>query len=257
MRAGLEANHDLTLPMSKGNIEAMGKNYFDRPSPAYIPPGNDRNAMALGPNHDLDYPNYYGRYPVEVIAWAESNAPARGGSRPEVTINMAETGLHEDLLERSGLNLGTKQALQYFDSSQLPSASKTFNSTSSMPSNAGSGPIAPEISEHAAAPFDSALHRELRSALPNGVSEDRIAQIAAVSKQGGIEAGSIRTMDIVGERLMLTGATAGTHACVDLATPPPPAEQSNVRFGAVEQQTQVQQIQMSQQQSGPSMSQAL
>jgi hypothetical protein len=257
MRPGLEANQDLTLPMSKANIEAMGENYFGRPPPAYIPAGDHRNAMALGPNHDLDYPNYYGRYPVEVIAWAESNAPTKGGSRPEVTINMAETGLHEDLLERSGLNLGAKHALQYFDSSQRPSVPKTFNSMSNAPSNGASGPIAPERSDPAAVPFDSALHRELRNALPNGASEDRIAQIAAIAKQGGIEAGAIRTMDVVGERLMLTGATPGTHACVELATPPPPADQSNAQFSAmVEQQTQAQQIQMSQQQTGPSMSPA-
>jgi hypothetical protein len=103
---------------------------------------------------------------------------------------------------------------------------------------------------------DSALHRELRNALPSETSQDRLAQIALAAKEGGIEAGHIRTMDVVGTNLMLTGVTPGTNACVDLASPPPPADVSNNQFNALseQQQSQVQQMQVTQQQAGPTMS---
>jgi hypothetical protein len=62
-------------------------------------------------------------------------------------------------------------------------------------------------------------------------------------------------MDVVGQNLMLTGVTPGTHAAVDLAKPPPTAEVSNGHFHALaEQQTQAQQMPMVQQHSAPTMS---
>ena len=88
---------------------------------------------------------------------------------------------------------------------------------------------------------------------PAGVSDDRLAQIALAAKEGGIEAGRIRSMDIRGEHLLMTGTTPGTHAVVDLSTAPPPAEQSNQQFQVAVEQQALQQ-QMSQQHSGPTMS---
>lgn len=260
LRPGLEVNADLTMPQSENNIEAMGRNYYERPSPRHIPEGNQKNVMSLGERGELDYPNHYGEYPVHVIAWAESNAPVRPGPKPEITINMAETGLWEDLLERNGLSLGDKwKTMPYYDSSQLPSAPKVFDHTVGAPTKAASRPISFEETGMVSRSLDTPLHRELRGVLPSGTSDDRIAQIALAAKQGGIEAGQIRTLDVQSDRLMMTGETVGTRAIIDLSAAPPPAQESNQQFQATEQaQQQMMQEQQAQaqsaQQSAPVMS---
>jgi hypothetical protein len=82
-----------------------------------------------------------------------------------------------------------------------------------------------------------------------------VAQIALAAKQGGIEAGKIRTVDVIDQTMVLTGTTPGTRASIDLTLPPPPAEESQQQLGALaDQQVQAQQAQLNQQQISPSMS---
>jgi len=201
-----------------------------------------------------DYTNYYARWAVSTASWAEQSAPTVHGQKPQIVIDMAHAGLYEDMMERSGMNLGSsKQSVPYLDSSHLPATPHRFDHTFDGPNKNTYVPVSQSPSS---LEVDSSLHRELRSALPSETSQDRLAQIALAAKQGGIEAGHIRTMDVVGSNLMLTGITPGTNASIDLALPPPPADVSNRQFNALneQQQTQAQQMQMSQQQAAPTMS---
>jgi hypothetical protein len=165
---------------------------------------------------------------------------------------MAHAGLYEDMMERSGLDLGSsRQSVPYLDSSHLPATPHKFDHTLDGPNT---NKYVPDSPSTPIAMGDSGLHRELRDALPSETSQDRIAQIALSAKEGGIEAGRIRTMDVVGTNLMITGETPGTRAVVDLASPPPAAEVSNSRFNAIDTQREVQMQHMSQQQAGPTLS---
>lgn len=251
-RPNVQLNADLTMSPSSSNVAAMGHNYFDRPTPGHMPAGDTRAPMNLG--GVSDYTNYYARWAVATVSWAEQSAPTIHGQKPQIVIDMAHAGLYEDMMERSGMNLGpSKQSVPYLDSSHIPATPHRFDHTSDGPNKNTYVPISQSPST---VEVDSALHGELRNALPSETSQDRLAQIALAAKEGGIEAGHIRTMDVVGTNLMLTGVTPGTNACVDLASPPPPADVSNNQFNALseQQQSQVQQMQVTQQQAGPTMS---
>ncbi|WP_156128481.1 hypothetical protein [Luteibacter sp. 9133] len=149
--------------------------------------------------------------------------------------------------------------MPYYDSSQLPSAPKVFDHTVGAPARSSSRPISWVDEDNSGHRLNTPLHREVREGLPDGTSEDRIAEIALAAKRGGIEAGQIRTLDVQGDRLMMTGETVGTRAIVDLSSAPPPAQESNQQFQATEQaQQQMIQEQQAQaqsaQQSAPVMS---
>jgi hypothetical protein len=260
-RQGISFNSDGSLTETRQNVEAMGVHYFDRPSPNYVRPGVGDRQLGLGSSHVLDYKNYYLKEPIETIVAAEQNAPLFQGHKPELTINAGSLGLKEDLLEREGLNLGSrKDSVPYFDSSQLPSAPHSFQSHSGASAAVGGAqqrPIADSLSGRPASmAIESPLARELKNMLPAETSMDRISQIALAAKEGGIEAGRIRSIDVVGEKLMLTGVTPGSHASVDLASPPPPAAQSDMQLSAIveQQQQQTQTQHAAQQQQGPTMS---
>jgi hypothetical protein len=199
-----------------------------------------------------DYPNYYARWAVATASWAEQSAPLVNGQKPQIEINMAHAGLYEEMMERSGLGLPSKQAVPYLDSSGAPATTHRFDHTLDGPNQNTYVPVSRSPSVSLA---NSELHKELKNALPSETSQDRIAQIALAAKEGGIKAGHIRTMDVVGQNLMLTGVTPGTHASVDLSTPPPSAEVSNGHFHAFsEQQSQTQQMPLVQQHAAPTMS---
>ncbi|PTR33638.1 hypothetical protein C8J98_103401 [Luteibacter sp. OK325] len=251
-RPNVQLNADLTMSPTSSNVAAMGHNYFDRPNSAHMPPGDTRASMNLG--GVSDYPNYYARWAVATASWAEQNAPTIHGQKPQIVIDMAHAGLYEDMMERSGMNLGpSKQPVPYLDSSHVPATAHQFDHTFDGANKNKFVPSSPSAPSVAA---DSALHRELRNALPSETSQDRLAQIALAAKEGGIEAGRIRTMDVVGTNLMLTGVTPGTNASIDLASPPPPVDVSNNQFNALseQQRSQVQQMHVTQQQAGPTMS---
>ncbi len=247
IRSNIHLNSDLSMPATPGNIAAMGENYFNRPPKAHLSPDDPRTPMMLGPHLESDYPNHYAKWAIATAAWAEQQGVRKvHGHKSELAIDMDRLGLHEDTIERSGLNLGASTpSVRYIDRSHGENTERRFDHTFSGPNANEHVPIV--TSE------PSRLHRELREAFPAGVSDDRLAQIALAAKEGGIEAGRIRSMDIRGEHLLMTGTTPGTHAVVDLSTAPPPAEQSNQQFQVAVEQQALQQ-QMSQQHSGPTMS---
>lgn len=252
VREGIKFEPDGSLAHSAGNIEALGRSYFDRPAEKYAQVGD--RAMHLGYANAGDYRAHYSRSAINVVIQVEDNARTVRGVHSVPQIDMKKLGLHEDLIEQQGLDLGKNTTPRlYLDSSDTPASRHYFDHTiknSDHPFQYVPDPPAAEMT--------SSLHRELKDLLPDGTSSDRIAQIALSAKEGGIEAGRIRSLDLVGEKLMLTGATPGTSATIDLASAPPPAAQSNAQFAAVAEQQQQQQVQaqqqMSQQQSGPTMS---
>jgi hypothetical protein len=246
IRSNLHLNADLSIPYTPENIAAMGENYFNRPPKAHLSPGDPRTPMMLGPHLEGDYPNHYAKWAIGTAVWAEQGSRKVHGHKPELAIDMERLGLYEDTIERSGLNLGASApSVRYIDRSHGENTERRFDHTFNGPNANEHVPIV--------SPEPSRLHRELRDAFPAGVSEDRLAQIALAAKEGGIEAGRMRSMDIRGENLLMTGMTPGTHAVVDLSTAPPPAEQSNQQFQVAVEQQALQQ-QMSQQHSGPTMS---
>jgi len=138
-------NADITMSPTPGNIEAMGKHYFDRPPRDHMPPGGKEGAMGLNYDHVSNYPNHYGKNAIERILAAEEGAPLFHGSKPEVPFDMAKLGLYEDVLERQGLDLTKSYGNGlYFDSSQLPSAPRRFDHTVEGKDEHKYVPIAPD-----------------------------------------------------------------------------------------------------------------
>jgi hypothetical protein len=138
-------NADMTMSPTPGNIEAMGKHYFDRPSRDHVPSGSKERIIGLNHDHVANYPNHYGKYAIEQILAEEEKSPLLHGRKPEVTFDMARLGLFEDVLERQGLDLSkSHEKVQYFDSSQLPSAPHHFNHTVQGKDDHKYVPIAPD-----------------------------------------------------------------------------------------------------------------
>lgn len=118
--------------VAQDNIKGMGENYFDRPSPNYAQLG--QRPVHIGehkPQATTDYPNLYGNWAVEQVIKAEAAANVTyQGAKPKLMIDMATTGLKEDLLEMEGLDLGaSKPSITYYDSSQTPAAQRHFDHT--------------------------------------------------------------------------------------------------------------------------------
>ncbi len=131
-RAGLTLAPDLTITHTPGNIEAMGRYYFDRPA----------SVANVGDHGLCDYRNLYGASYVGQIVQlermdsprAEINDAARVSGAPFVpacmAINMRSVGLDEAQMERQGLHLGPFQGFEpYLDSSQHPATWQRFHHT--------------------------------------------------------------------------------------------------------------------------------
>lgn len=134
---GLTFNSDGSLSQTEGNIAAMGRHYFDRPSPRYARPGQrpmtlgEHRDMAGNPRPSADYPTYYATWALERIIAAEDRAHAhRSAPRAKIAIDMAGLGLKEDLIEMEGLDLGRdKTPRPYLDTSRTPPAEGRFHHT--------------------------------------------------------------------------------------------------------------------------------
>ncbi len=90
---------------------------------------------------------------------------------------------------------------------------------------------------------DYALYAELKQALPGQASEDRLAQITVAAKMSGVKAGQLDGVHIDEQSLQVfvSGKIPGNRCCVDLATPPPTAQETLQRSEAFDQQ-QAQQL---------------
>lgn len=148
-KADIAFKPDLSLDPTPGNIEAMGKYYFDR-----MPNGTQglsaRQVTSLGPYNEADYPNYYGRGAIErLITIDRKHAHAVRGVEPQMHINMAQLRLDERLIERLGLEIAARpqQRQAYYDTSQSPPALRHFDHTKTGPSLNQHVPIDPAILE--------------------------------------------------------------------------------------------------------------
>lgn len=111
-------------------------------------------------------------------------------------------------------------------------------------------------------PGDDPVYAAMRLQLPLGVSDDKVAEMAARARHIGIHTErQLAGVDIEGSQIVCTGVKPGTEIVLSLDTPAPPKEQSidfaqNLDQQAFEQaqMREMQQAQqMTMQQSGPSM----
>ncbi|ALN82605.1 hypothetical protein LA76x_4497 [Lysobacter antibioticus] len=129
-RSGLRFNDDGSVTPSAENIEAMGKNYFDRASKKGLAESADR--VGLGPHKESNYPNYYGRNAIEELITLDRRAARTvGGVEPRMQLNMAALGLEENLIERLGLRVDPRpqERQPYYDSSESPPVLRHFDHT--------------------------------------------------------------------------------------------------------------------------------
>ncbi|MEH6421398.1 XVIPCD domain-containing protein [Pseudomonas sp. CGJS7] len=126
-KSGLTFNADGTLTANELNIDAVGDHFFDIPRGA--PAG-------LGQNHDEGYPNFYGAYAVNVIAYYERqhNPPQPGVVAPQPVLDLKHLGLSEAGMESVGVDLGDdKRPMPYLDSSTNPPTAGSFDHTLGAP----------------------------------------------------------------------------------------------------------------------------
>ncbi|MEE7545719.1 hypothetical protein HF319_00490 [Xanthomonas sp. Kuri4-1] len=113
MKPNLVVNEDMTLSATPANIEAMGKNYFDKAS----------EDTQIGHGGRSDYPNHYGTWVIGTAAIHERHysKPQPGMPDQPMILDMQRLGLKEDILERNGIDLGSDtRPMPYLDSSTQP-----------------------------------------------------------------------------------------------------------------------------------------
>lgn len=123
LKPNLTQNPDMTLTANTANLEAMGKNYFDKAAAA----------SKLGHHGNSDYTNYYGAYAIGRAAIFERhyNPTPAGQVEKPLTLDMKSLKLDEKLVEENGINLGTNTArMPYSDIGQTPAKQGHFDHTS-------------------------------------------------------------------------------------------------------------------------------
>lgn len=139
IQTGLTFSSDSSLPQTPGNVAAMGQHYFNRPAHAYVQPGDRPVGLGENPNPQLraDYTNYYATWAVETtIAYERAYQPqhAANGIHPQMAINMGSIGLHQDLMELNGIDLGSNTNPQpYLDTGTTPPTAGNFDHTQNGP----------------------------------------------------------------------------------------------------------------------------
>ncbi|GGA16681.1 hypothetical protein [Dyella nitratireducens] len=116
LQPNLTLNPDLTLSPTPANLEAMGRNFFDK----------EPKESALGALGKSDYANYYGAWAIGEAAKLERHY----NRTPSITVNLSQLHLSEKLLEENGIDLGSNPSpIPYYDSSSLPPAKGLFQHT--------------------------------------------------------------------------------------------------------------------------------
>ncbi|MGH8082083.1 MAG: XVIPCD domain-containing protein, partial [Lysobacter sp.] len=208
-KSGLSFNADSTLEPTPNNIEAMGKNYFDRsPKGDGIESAQTAN---LGPYGEADYPNYYGKNAIErVIVFDREYARSVGGVEPQMHINMGQLRLSERLIERLGLEIdpNPERPQPYYDTGQSPPALHHFEHTRTGPNRNQHIPIdlesppdtfaqtptklSPSQSGHSDHPLYSQIADRVREQDQHHgrqwdeTSERMTASLLALAKEGGL-----------------------------------------------------------------------
>lgn len=133
-KAGLTFNADNSLTASAGptgNVEAMGKHYFDQP-PVGTPGVAAVDSMDLGLYRHSDYKNHYGAGVVGLAIWAEREiAVPKHGNASQMRLNMQSLGFKEALLEENGISIaaGSTASQSYRDTSTSPATVGRFDHT--------------------------------------------------------------------------------------------------------------------------------
>lgn len=174
----LTLNADLSMTATAANIEGMGKHYYD-----------EGVSSGLGPNGNSDYQNFYAASAISRACEEEAKNPAPDGIS-RMSVNMAQLGLQESLLEQNGLSLGkgTPPRQPYFDTSTSPSTLHYFDHTE------GTYAHVPITAQTTAAPSN-----EAQVALAGG--NDRALHDQIRGKVAELDAANGRSFDASSERL--------------------------------------------------------
>lgn len=174
----LTLNADLSVTATAANIEGMGKHYYD-----------EGVSSGLGPNGNSDYQNFYAASAISRACEEEAKNPAPDGIS-RMSVNMAQLGLQESLLEQNGLYLGkgTPPRQPYFDTSTSPSTLHYFDHTE------GTYAHVPITAQATAAPSN-----EAQVALAGG--NDRALHDQIRGKVAELDAANGRSFDASSERL--------------------------------------------------------
>ncbi|SMR80722.1 MULTISPECIES: XVIPCD domain-containing protein [Stenotrophomonas] len=174
----LTLNADLSMTATAANIEGMGKHYYD-----------EGVSSGLGPNGNSDYQNFYGAYAIGRACEEEARNPAPDGIS-RMSVNMAQLGLQESLLEQNGLSLGEGSLPRqpYFDTSTSPSTLHYFDHTEGTYAHI---PIT--------APATATPSAEAQVALAGG--NDRALHDQIRGKVAELDAANGRSFDASSERL--------------------------------------------------------
>ena len=194
---GLRFSDDLTISPTPGNVEALGKSYFDR-EPRRDQPESAKLAT-LGPHKEADYPNYYGRNAIQRAIYLDrEHANSVDGIEPQMHLNMSGLRLDERLIERLGLEIDPRpqQRQPYYDTGHTPPVLRHFDHTKTGPSLNEHVPIEPSIL--AAPPLEKTESRftPVRDGHPDHALYSQI--VAQVKEQ---DRATGRSWDQVSERL--------------------------------------------------------
>ena len=174
----LTLNADLSMTATAANIEGMGKHYYD-----------EGVSSGLGPNGNSDYQNFYAASAISRACEEEAKNPAPDGIS-RMSVNMAQLGLQESLLEQNGLYLGkgTPPRQPYFDTSTSPSTLHYFDHTEGTYAHV---PITAQAT--------AASSNEAQVALAGG--NDRALHDQIRGKVAELDAANGRSFDASSERL--------------------------------------------------------
>lgn len=195
-RPGLTLAPDMSITQTPGNIEAMGRHYYDRSA----------SRGGLGDYGQCDYQNLYATEYIGRIVRAERTRPGIGDEErlampynPQyMALNMPQLRLDEVQLEREGLNLGVFGGHQaYVDTGQSPPAWRRFDHTIETHRHIAQGDAAtspPGAAHPAIRRAAEAIDRSPNIG-PNDFGDDRARVAAGIAMHAAKE--QVRTDHIV------------------------------------------------------------
>ncbi|HJR72872.1 MAG TPA: hypothetical protein VJ806_04460 [Luteimonas sp.] len=120
LKPNLVLKQDMSMEFTPSNVEAMSKNFFDRPP----------EQSNLGDLGNSNYATYYGVHAIEFCIAQERSNTRLFGESTKMRIDLEALGLSEKLLEEEGINLGRdKRPQPYIDGRQEQSLFRYFDHT--------------------------------------------------------------------------------------------------------------------------------
>lgn len=223
LKPGITLNADLSANIDDlSNIAALGRYYYDNPLKTV---GFAKSS----------YANYDG---ASILSQAIQFERHYGSER--MTIDLARHGMSEPVLEKNGIDLGSKAVDRprhaYIDTSHGQLRAGWFDHTHDARVSANQVhthvPITPALGEVRERGFDDknhpdhALYAELRQRLPPETSPDRLTQITLAAKMGGVQPGQITGVAVHEGAVFIRGEVPGERAKIELDTPPPQIQET-------------------------------